>query len=98
MEAAHEPRTLILVSLAAEPRHGHSIMLDVEDFSGVRLGTGTLYGALQRLERDGLIEAVPTSDRRQPYRLTAAGAQALIGRVERYTAVVTVARHRLGAP
>ncbi len=47
-------------------------MRDIEAFARVRLGPGTLYGALQRLERAGLIEAVPSTDRRQPYRLTAA--------------------------
>lgn len=97
MEAPHEPRTLILVSLTAGPRHGHSIMRDVEEFSGVRLGPGTLYGALQRLEHDGLIEPVPSQDRRQPYRLTAAGAEAAVMRVDAYLTVATVARHRLGA-
>jgi len=72
VEAPSEPSTLILASLAAETRHGHAIMRDIEAFARVRLGPGTLYGALQRLERAGLIEAVPSTDRRQPYRLTAA--------------------------
>ena len=42
---------LILMSLADHPRHGYSIMKDVEDVSDgrVRFSTGTLYGALRRL-------------------------------------------------
>ncbi len=43
----------------------------------MRLGPGTLYGALSRLEGKGLIEALPAEDRRHPYRLTDAGSAAL---------------------
>ena len=50
------PSTLILSSLAQEPKHGYAITQDVEAFAGVKLQPGTLYGALSRLERDGLIE------------------------------------------
>jgi DNA-binding PadR family transcriptional regulator len=95
VEAPSEPSTLILASLAAETRHGHAIMRDIEDFARVRLGPGTLYGALQRLERAGLIEAVPSTDRRQPYRLTAAGTTALSARLEAYGRVLRAAEHRL---
>ncbi len=72
-----EPALLILVSLAGDPKHGYAIQEDVERLTGTRLGPGTLYGALARLERLGLIEPLPSSDRRQPYRLTDAGATAL---------------------
>lgn len=95
MEVPHEPGTLILASLAAETRHGHAIMRDIEEFAGVRLGPGTLYGALQRLERDGLIEAMPSQDRRHPYRLTVAGAKALSVRLKAYATVLRTAEHRL---
>jgi DNA-binding PadR family transcriptional regulator len=50
---------------------------DIEAMSGTRLGPGTLYGAIARLERDGLIVPLPQDDRRQPYRLTAAGRRVL---------------------
>lgn len=52
-------------------------MDDVARLADVRLGPGTLYAALSRLERLGLIEALPAEDRRRPYRLTAAGNQVL---------------------
>jgi DNA-binding PadR family transcriptional regulator len=48
------------------------------DFAGVRLGPGTLFGAIARLERRGDIVAAGTKDtRRKPYRLTSAGRTTL---------------------
>jgi DNA-binding PadR family transcriptional regulator len=67
----------VLTSLADGPKHGYAITVDVEEFAGVRLGPGTLYGVLARLESKGLIEALPAEDRRHPYRLTADGSVAL---------------------
>jgi DNA-binding PadR family transcriptional regulator len=71
------PATLILSSLAEGPKHGYALTKDVEEFAGVTLRPGTLYGALARLEDGGLIEALPGEGRRRPYRLTAPGAAAL---------------------
>jgi DNA-binding PadR family transcriptional regulator len=71
------PALLVLASLADEPRHGYGITKDVEQFSGVSIGPGTLYGVLARLEDAGLVEALPAQDRRRPYRLTPAGVSAL---------------------
>jgi DNA-binding PadR family transcriptional regulator len=72
-----EPALLILVALARGPLHGYAIMTDVEETTGSPLGPGTLYAALGRLERRGLIEPMPAEDRRRPYRLTGAGATTL---------------------
>jgi DNA-binding PadR family transcriptional regulator len=72
-----EPSLYILVSLADGPKHGYAIMLDVEEISGSPMGPATLYGALARLERRGLIEALEPEERRRPYRLTALGATTL---------------------
>jgi DNA-binding PadR family transcriptional regulator len=71
------PATLILSSLAEGAKHGYALTKDIESFAGVRLAPGTLYEALSRLEGQGLIEALESSDRRRPYQLTAAGAAAL---------------------
>jgi DNA-binding PadR family transcriptional regulator len=76
-ERSTDPGLLVLTSLAEGPKHGYAITVDIEELSGVRLGPGTLYGALSRLEGRGLIEALPAEDRRRPYRLTCAGSAAL---------------------
>lgn len=68
-----DPPILILASLAGGPKHGYAIMEDIEAFARVHLGPGTLYGAIARLETQGLIEPLPAEERRRPYRLTASG-------------------------
>ncbi|MGH3499167.1 MAG: PadR family transcriptional regulator [Nocardioidaceae bacterium] len=68
---------LVLSSLADGSKHGYALARDIEQFAGVRLGPGSLYGALSRLEDRGLIEALPASDRRRPYQLTSSGATTL---------------------
>jgi DNA-binding PadR family transcriptional regulator len=90
-----EPTLLILASLAAGPRHGYAMIEDIERVTGTRLGPGTLYGALARLEQRGLIEALDSDDRRRPYRLTATGAELLAGEVDALERVVRMARSRL---
>ena len=69
-----DPTLLILASLAGGPKHGYAMMEDIEAMAGVKLGPGTLYGAIARLEQRGLIEPLETDNRRQPYRLTGLGA------------------------
>ena len=71
------PATLILSSLAGGAKHGYALMQDVEEFAGVTLRPGTLYGALSRLEAMELIEPLEGDGRRRPYRLTTDGATAL---------------------
>ena len=72
-----DPSLLVLSSLADGEKHGYAMVSDIAEIAGVHLGPGTLYGALSRLEAQGLIEAVPADGRRRPYRLTAAGSAAL---------------------
>ena len=67
------PALAILTCLADGPKHGYVMIAESRDL-GLELGLGTLYGALNRLERLGLIEPLPVEDRRRPYRLTPAGA------------------------
>jgi DNA-binding PadR family transcriptional regulator len=90
-----EPAVLVLVSLSGGPRHGYAIMTDVEQFSGLSMGPGTLYAVLARLERAGLVEAMAAEDRRRPYRLTPAGSAALAGRLADMDRFVKVGRARL---
>ena len=90
-----EPAVLVLASLADGPKHGYAITRDVSVTCGVRLGPGTLYGALARLERRGLIEALASEDRRRPYRLTATGATALERHLKALENVARVGLRRL---
>jgi len=88
-----EPVLLILLSLAEQPRHGYSILKDVERMSDGRvvLSTGTLYGALRRLLDEEWIERIEeeeSSRGRQAYRLTARGRKNLqleVGRMKQLT-------------
>lgn len=89
------PATLILSSLAEGPKHGWALTKDIEAFAAIRLAPGTLYEALNRLEGLGLIEAVPSDDRRRPYKLTAAGASVLREHLERQKQAVDVGLSRL---
>lgn len=73
----NDPSLLVLTSLASGPKHGYALLKDVEDFAGVTLSPGTLYGAITRLEELELIEPLKGVERRRPYRLTPNGAQAL---------------------
>ncbi len=68
-----DPTILVLSSLAGGDKHGYAMMEDIERFAAVRLGPGTLYGAITRLEERGWIKPVSPKDRRQPYTITGAG-------------------------
>ena len=90
-----EPVVLVLTSLADGPKHGYALAKDIESFAGTKLGPGTLYGALSRLEDRGWIEALPADDRRRPYRITAAGADSLAKHLETARRVATTGLTRL---
>jgi DNA-binding PadR family transcriptional regulator len=90
-----DPGLLLLISLASGPKHGHAMLLDVERFAGVRLGPGTLYGALTRLEESGEVEALPPVGRRRPYRLTPAGRGTLEQRLGSLHAAVSTGLERV---
>ena len=95
-----EPVMLIMMSLAGQPRHGYSILKDVEEMSGGRvlLSTGTLYGALRRLLDEGWIERFEEEERsrgRQAYRLTAGGRRNLQTEVARMKHLTRLASLRV---
>jgi DNA-binding PadR family transcriptional regulator len=91
-----EPSLYILVSLSGGPKHGYAIMTDVEELSGSPLGPGTLYGALARLERRGMIEALEPEDRRRPYRLTGLGATTIRAQLTNLEGFARAGMKRLG--
>lgn len=92
-----DPPLLVLASLAAGPKHGHAMLDDIEQMCGTRLGPGTLYGAITRLEQQGLIEALPPDDRRRPYRLTDAGRSAFAAKMATLQQFVSIGAKRLVA-
>lgn len=97
-----EPTFFILSALASGPLHGYGIMGEVEELSGgrVQLRAGTLYGALERLEGDGLVSVAGiTQDSGPPrtnYRLTPAGRRRLESELARLEDNLRVARTQLG--
>lgn len=91
----NDPSLLIMTSLTSGPKHGYGLFRDIESFAGQRLGPGTLYGAIARLEERGLIEAMAPEGRTRPYRLTAAGEQALQSTLQDMRSVVETATARL---
>ncbi len=93
----------ILLALADEERHGYGITKEVEDRTGgeVRLGPGTLYGAIKRLLSEGLIEeSVERPDpelddqRRRYYHITDFGRRVAGAEAERLQDLVNTARAR----
>src|SRR5688572_18069875 len=91
----------ILLALVEDERHGYAIMKEVAERSegAVRLGPGTLYGALKRLLEAGLVEeggerAGPDmgDERRRYYRLTELGLSVARAEARRLEAVVRAAR------
>jgi DNA-binding PadR family transcriptional regulator len=90
-----EPALYILISLADGPKHGYAMTQDIASVSGQKLGPGTLYGAIARLEARKWIEPLPAEERRRPYRLTASGERVLRHRLESLRALARVGRARL---
>jgi DNA-binding PadR family transcriptional regulator len=93
----------ILLSLAADERHGYGIMQEVEALTAgdVRLGPGTLYRTLRTLLLGGLIAEVgerlvpeANNERRRYYRLTAAGQRTAAAEAARLARLVALARER----
>jgi DNA-binding PadR family transcriptional regulator len=97
----------IMLALRDGERHGYALMREVERLSdgAVRMGPGTLYGAIKRLLADGLIEETaerpdPELDdqRRRYYRLTGLGEGVCSAELERLSKLLERTRGRdLGA-
>lgn len=92
------PALLVLTSLAAGPKHGYALMKDIESFSGLRLGPGTLHGAIGRLHERGLIAALAEEDEaspRRPYEMTEEGVALLRETLDELVRVTEEGRARL---
>ena len=94
-----EPTFFILLSLSPSPKHGYAILKEVERLSDgrVKLSTGTLYGAIERLLDQGWIRRVDdpipngTNRPRKAYDLTELGRRALNAEIARLRKLVSVA-------
>lgn len=64
----------VLISLN-KPNHGYGIMQHVEELTNgrIKLGAGTMYGSLSRMEKEGLITSVAEKDRKKIYELSEKG-------------------------
>ncbi|GAA3029779.1 hypothetical protein GCM10020229_46460 [Kitasatospora albolonga] len=98
-----EPTLLLLTALADAPRHGYALLQEVTAISGgrVKLRAGTLYGALERLLKQGLVrvegEEVVDGRARRTFGLTDGGREVLEREAERLRAVVAEADRRLSS-
>ena len=90
-----DPPLLVLASLAGGPKHGHAMIEDIASLCGTRLGPGTLYGAITRLEAEGLIEPLAPEERRRPYRITVAGGRVLCAQLATLQQFVRAGTKRL---
>ncbi len=97
----------ILLSVAPGPRYGTVIQDDVRALSdgAVRLWPATLYGSLEELVRNGMIEEIPEDERPEGgsgrerfYRITTQGRVAVEKESARMESLARVARTRLAAP
>ncbi len=88
---------LVLTSLAGGDKHGYALIKDIQMFSGVTLGPGTLYAALARLERDRLVEPLPAQERRHPYRITEAGRVRLANDLQQSAQIAKLGLQRMEA-
>jgi DNA-binding PadR family transcriptional regulator len=90
----------ILLALADADRHGYAILKEVERQSdgALRIGTGSLYAALQRLTEEGALAESPDQPgpeedaRRRYYRLTVAGRERAAAELRRMARAVEEAR------
>lgn len=95
-----EPQYFILAALMDGPLHGYGIIKAAERTTDGRLkiAVGTLYGALERLERAGLVaagdEEIIDGRARRYYRLTQDGAQALGREAQRMQQAAAVVINR----
>lgn len=100
----HDPLTAavfhVLLALSDGPLHGYGVMRRVEDESGIRMGPGTVYGTIQRLEDRGLVQDMgedqEDSRRRRRFGLSAEGRAVLRNEVVRIHRLADLTRPLAG--
>jgi DNA-binding PadR family transcriptional regulator len=95
-----DAQMVVLTVLADGPRHGYAINAAIEGLTGRRLGPGSLYGALARLEGRGLIEPVDDAadgpERGRTMRITETGRASLRAELEQLARVADAGLRALG--
>lgn len=90
-----EPGLQVLVSVAAEPKHGWAIADEIEARTERRPQPATLYGTLSRLEARGWIAGLEPEGRRRPFAITATGEAALRARLKELDELLRAGRRAL---
>ena len=90
-----DPSMLILLSLSEHDKHGYMIMEDMRNNFHIDFSPGTLYGAITRFEKEGLIEPVAIKCRGVSYQITPSGLELLSGHIESLRKFVTIGSERL---
>lgn len=97
---SNDAQMLVLTALADGPLHGYAINTAIEALTGKRLGPGSLYGALARLEARQLVEPVAersdARDRQRTVQITVAGREALRAELEQMARVAQAGLRALG--
>lgn len=95
---SNDAQMLVLTVLADGPRHGYAINNAIEELTGTRLGPGSLYGALARLEARRLVEAAgdDAEERHRTVRITDEGRTTLRAELERMARISRTGLRALG--
>jgi DNA-binding PadR family transcriptional regulator len=98
---SNDAQMLVLTVLAEGPRHGYAINVAIGELTGRKLGPGSLYGALTRLEARGLIQPVNDGrgeheDRQRTVRITQTGRETLRAELEQMARVSQAGLRALG--
>jgi DNA-binding PadR family transcriptional regulator len=98
---SNDAQMLVLTVLADRPLHGYAINAAIEQLTGSRLGPGSLYGALSRLETRELIEPVEgageAAERHRTMQITTAGRDVLRAELQQMARVSAAGLRALGA-
>jgi DNA-binding PadR family transcriptional regulator len=88
----------ILLALADGPLHGYAIMQAVEQSAGteLRMGPGTIYGSIQRMEDAGLVREMTTrsDERRRVFSILPAGRRALEAEAQRLARLANLVKSK----
>ena len=92
----NDAQILVLCALTGGPLHGYAINTAIDELTGERLGPGSLYGALARLEAKGLVAALDGEGRQRPVRITEQGKTVLERELRAMARVADAGLRRLG--